>query len=82
MLEEHGPPDMLLLDWMLPGMSGLEVCHRVRQRWDPLRAAHPDGHRQGRRESISAAFDAGASDYITKPFLGAELRSRVTRTCG
>ncbi|HEV2150110.1 MAG TPA: response regulator [Longimicrobiaceae bacterium] len=77
MLEEDGLPDVLLLDWMLPGMSGLEVCHRVRQRWDAyllpilMVTARADG------ESVYAAFDAGANDYVTKPFRGAELRARI-----
>jgi signal transduction histidine kinase len=78
LIEEHGPPDVLLLDWMLPGMSGLEVCHRVRQRWDAVALPILLVTAKADAESISAAFDAGASDYITKPFLGAELRSRVS----
>lgn len=77
LLEEAELPDVLLLDWMLPGMSGLEVCHRVRLRWDAyvlpilMVTAKTDA------ESIYAAFDAGASDYIAKPFRGAELRARI-----
>lgn len=35
-LEEGTLPDVVLLDWMLPGISGLEICHQVRRRWDPL----------------------------------------------
>jgi len=76
-LETAGPPDLLLLDWMLPGVSGLEVCHRVRRRWDPLELPVLMVTARSDAESISAAFDAGASDYLTKPYLGAELRSRV-----
>jgi two-component system, NtrC family, sensor kinase len=76
-LELHGPPDLLLLDWMLPEVSGLEVCHRVRRRWDPLELPVLMVTARADAESISAAFDAGASDYLTKPYLGAELRARV-----
>jgi two-component system, NtrC family, sensor kinase len=50
----------------------------VRQRWDPVALPVLLVTAKADAESISAAFDAGASDYITKPFLGAELRSRVT----
>lgn len=77
LLEARCPPDVLLLDWMLPGISGLEVCHRVRQTWDALALPILMVTARTDAESISAAFDAGASDYITKPFLGAELRARI-----
>ncbi|HET7276409.1 MAG TPA: ATP-binding protein [Longimicrobiaceae bacterium] len=76
-LEEEDPPDMLLLDWMLPEVSGLEICHRVRQKWDSLSLPILMVTARADPASISAAFDAGANDYITKPFLGAELRARV-----
>lgn len=76
-LEEEGPPDVLLLDWMLPGVSGLEVCHRARQRWDALALPILMVTAKTDAESIYAAFDAGASDYVGKPFRGAELRARI-----
>lgn len=76
-LDENGPPDVLLLDWMLPGMSGLDICHRVRQRWDTLALPILMVTAKTDAESISAAFDAGANDYITKPYLASELRARV-----
>ncbi|HET8654497.1 MAG TPA: response regulator [Longimicrobiaceae bacterium] len=77
MLENDATPDLLLLDWMLPEISGLEICHRVRERWDPLSLPILMVTAKTDAESISAAFDAGASDYLTKPFLGAELRARI-----
>jgi len=77
LLDTEGPPDLLLLDWMLPGVSGLEICHRVRQRWDQLELPILMVTAKADAESISAAFDAGASDYLAKPFLGAELRARI-----
>ncbi|HEX8393118.1 MAG TPA: ATP-binding protein [Longimicrobium sp.] len=76
-LDEQGPPDLLLLDWMLPGISGLEVCHSARQRWDALRLPILMVTARTDPESIYAAFDAGASDYVGKPFRGAELRARI-----
>ncbi|HET7322205.1 MAG TPA: response regulator [Longimicrobiaceae bacterium] len=77
LLEDEAPPDILLLDWMLPEVSGLEICHRVRERWDPITLPILMVTAKTDAESISAAFDAGASDYLTKPFLGAELRARI-----
>ncbi|HEU0013569.1 MAG TPA: response regulator [Longimicrobium sp.] len=76
-LEAEGAPDLLILDWMLPEISGLEVCHAARQRWDTLRLPILMVTAKADPESIYAAFDAGASDYIAKPFRGAELRARV-----
>jgi len=74
---DEGPPDLLLLDWMLPGVSGLEVCHQARERWDPLRLPILMVTAKTDPESVYAAFDAGASDYVAKPFRGAELRARI-----
>jgi signal transduction histidine kinase len=77
LLDEQGAPDLLLLDWMLPGVSGLEICHAARQRWDALRLPILMVTAKTDPESVYAAFDAGASDYVGKPFRGAELRARI-----
>ncbi|HKP76465.1 MAG TPA: response regulator [Longimicrobiaceae bacterium] len=77
MLQDQGPPDLLLLDWMLPGVSGLEICHLARERWDALRLPILMVTAKTDPESVYAAFDAGASDYVAKPFRGAELRARI-----
>ena len=68
-------PDLLLLDWMLPGISGLEICKRLRQTGDRvpivlLTAKDEIGDRV-------AGLDAGADDYIVKPFSLEELLARV-----
>ena len=76
-LDGDPPPDLLLLDWMLPGVSGLEVCHAARRRWDALQLPILMVTARTDPESVYAAFDAGASDYVTKPFRGAELRARI-----
>lgn len=76
-IEEGPAPDILLLDWMLPEVSGLEICQRVRERRNPLALPILMVTAKTDAESIAAAFAAGASDYLTKPFLGAELRARV-----
>lgn len=77
MVEEGPLPDVMLVDWMLPDSTGLEICRRIRERWDELALPILVVTAKTDAESISAAFAAGASDYITKPFMGAELRARV-----
>ena len=76
-LDEGGRPDLILLDWMLPGMSGLQLCHHVRTRWDALQLPILMVTARTDPESVYAAFDAGANDYVTKPFRGAEIRARI-----
>ena len=68
---------LAILDWMMPGMSGLDVCRRVRQsqRKDYLYVIILTA--KGRQEDIIEGMDAGADDYITKPFDSAELRVRL-----
>jgi len=77
MVEEPPTPDVLLLDWLLPEITGLDVCRRIRERYDPLALPILMITTKADPESVSAAFSAGASDYLTKPYLGAELRARV-----
>jgi signal transduction histidine kinase len=76
-LEQGLIPDLLLLDWMLPEVSGLEVCRRIRTRLDALDLPILMITAKADPESIAAAFEAGATDYLTKPFLAAELRARI-----
>lgn len=77
LVEESPLPDVMLVDWMLPEATGIEICRRIRERWDELALPILMVTAKTDAESISAAFAAGANDYITKPFLGAELRARV-----
>lgn len=76
-LDSSPTPDLLLLDWMLPGVSGLEICRSVRERWDPVALPVLMVTARTDPESITSAFEAGANDYLTKPFLGSELRARI-----
>lgn len=70
-------PDLILLDIMMPGMDGFEVCAQLKA--DEVTRDIPIICLTARtdRESVIRAFDAGAVDYLTKPFDGAELSSRV-----
>jgi two-component system response regulator VicR len=67
-------PDLIVLDLMLPGLDGLEVCHRLRQH-----SAVPIIMLTARNEEADKliGFTTGADDYITKPFSPAELVLRV-----
>jgi two-component system sensor histidine kinase/response regulator len=70
-------PDLVLLDLVMPAMDGVEVCRRLRA--DPVTASLPviilTAHHE--REPLVRAFDAGAVDYVTKPFVPEELLARV-----
>lgn len=67
-------PDLLILDLMMPDLNGLEVCHRVREFSDlPIIVLSA----KGEERSKVAALDAGADDYVTKPFSLEELLARV-----
>ena len=73
----EAPPDLLLLDWMLPTMSGIEVCRQIRRR--PVTRTLPVIMLTARAEEQDAVrgLDTGADDYITKPFSTRELVARV-----
>jgi two-component system KDP operon response regulator KdpE len=67
-------PDLIVLDLGLPDMDGLEVCRRVRARWDtPIVVLSA----RGAEKDKVAALDEGADDYVTKPFGTGELLARV-----
>ncbi|MBI4641649.1 MAG: response regulator [Candidatus Tectomicrobia bacterium] len=72
-------PALILLDWLLPGRDGLEVCRLLRADADPRLRAIPVVVLTSltREEDITAAFEAGATDYLTKPFSPANVRARV-----
>jgi DNA-binding response OmpR family regulator len=68
------PPDLVVLDLMLPGIDGLEVCRRLRERWPiPVVMLTALGDETDRL----AGFEHGADDYVTKPFSPRELAMRV-----
>lgn len=76
------PPDLMLLDMMMPGMDGFGLLAEIKQRPELLRlpvvfltAAHD-------RDLLLRAFDAGAVDYVTKPFMPEELLARVDAHIG
>jgi len=71
-------PALLLLDWMLPGMDGLELCRRVRSLPDGSRPVIIVVTARDRTEDLDAVLEAGADDYVTKPIELVLLRVRLT----
>ncbi|WP_248964459.1 response regulator transcription factor [Sphaerisporangium perillae] len=68
------PPDLLVLDLMLPGMDGLQVCKKLRERWPvPVIMLTALGEEIDR----VVGLETGADDYVTKPFSPRELALRV-----
>ncbi len=70
-------PDLILLDWMLPGVSGLEFARRLKR--DPRTSAIPIIMLTAKTEEVDKiqGLDIGVDDYITKPFSTRELLARV-----
>ena len=80
--EAHDPdrgaaPDLLLLDWMLPQLSGLELCRRLRRRADTAHLPIIMLTARGEEPDRLRGLDTGADDFISKPFSPAELIARV-----
>ncbi|HSO43092.1 MAG TPA: phosphate regulon transcriptional regulator PhoB [Rhodospirillales bacterium] len=75
-VEEH-QPDLVILDWMLPGTSGISLCQRLRGRAETR--ALPIIMLTARSEEADRirGFDSGADDYVVKPFSPSELVARV-----
>jgi two-component system, cell cycle response regulator len=76
-LQQPDPPKLAVLDWLMPRMDGLELCKRIRARQQEaytyiivLTAKH-------QRSDVIAGLDAGADDYVIKPFAPDELRVRL-----
>ena len=71
---EQGPA-LAILDWMMPGMDGLQVCRRVRERKKMVYVIMLTS--LGAKESIVEGLHAGADDYLSKPFDKNELLARI-----
>ena len=77
LLARESPPDLVLLDWMIEGVSGIEVCRRLRRL--PATANVPIIMLTARGEEADRirGLETGADDYVTKPFSPRELIARV-----
>lgn len=76
-LQNHEDARIALLDWMMPEMDGVEVCKRIRQQTDSPYIYIILLTAKGSQEDISTGLNAGADDYIIKPFDQNELYSRL-----
>jgi two-component system sensor histidine kinase ChiS len=70
-------PDLVVLDVMMPGMSGLEVAKAIRERYDLLDVPIVMVTARSRTRDVIAGFEHGANDYVVKPFVKDELLARV-----
>jgi len=76
-LQRQDAPQMAILDWMMPGLDGIELCRRIRsQHLGPYKYVLLLTGR-GSKEDVVAGLEAGADDYLIKPFHVNELRARV-----
>ena len=77
MLVAENPPDLILLDWMMPHVSGLEVCRRLKMR--PETRAIPIIMLSARSEEVDKVrgLETGADDYVIKPYSIIELMARL-----
>ena len=74
---ENLKPDIILLDWMLPNMSGLEICRQIRSTKDLKTTPIIFLTAKGEEEDKLRGLDTGADDYVTKPFSQMELLARI-----
>ena len=70
-------PDLIVLDWMLPKISGIEVCRRLRQRPESRNAPIIMLTARGEESDRIRGLDTGADDYVVKPVSMSELAARV-----
>jgi two-component system phosphate regulon response regulator PhoB len=77
MMAEEAPPDLVLLDWMLPKVPGIEVCRRLRQRSDARNTPIVMLTARGDESDRIRGLDLGADDYVSKPFSVSELMARL-----
>jgi two-component system, OmpR family, phosphate regulon response regulator PhoB len=70
-------PDLVLLDWMLPQLSGIEVCRRLRSRQETRNVPIIMLTARGEESDRIRGLDTGADDYLTKPFSMMELLARL-----
>jgi two-component system phosphate regulon response regulator PhoB len=76
-LAEEVRPDLILLDWMIEGISGIEVCRRLRRRTATANVPIIMLTARGEEDDRIRGLDTGADDYLTKPFSPKELVARA-----
>jgi CheY-like chemotaxis protein len=76
-LQRQDAPQLVMLDWMMPGRSGIDVCRWIRARPRPVPTYVIFLTSRGSSEDVVEGLEAGADDYICKPFNSEELRARI-----
>ncbi|WP_338015853.1 ATP-binding protein [Paenibacillus mesophilus] len=69
--------DCVVVDWMMPGMTGLELCRNIRERYSLTALPILMLTARSRAEDVQAGFQAGANDFLSKPVDAGELRARI-----
>jgi two-component system, OmpR family, phosphate regulon response regulator PhoB len=77
LLAEESPPDVVILDWMIEGVSGIEVCRRLRRKAATANVPIIMLTARGEEDDRIRGLETGADDYVTKPFSPRELVARV-----
>jgi two-component system, cell cycle response regulator len=76
-LQQERPPDLLILDWVMPGIDGMELCQRIREQQSASYQYILIVTANDARQDVVRGLEAGADDYLTKPFDKGELRARL-----
>jgi two-component system phosphate regulon response regulator PhoB len=77
LLVDERLPDLIVLDWMLPKVSGIEVCRRLRQKGESRNVPVIMLTARGEETDRIRGLDTGADDYVVKPFSMTELAARI-----
>jgi two-component system phosphate regulon response regulator PhoB len=77
LMAREAAPDIVLLDWMIEGLSGIEVCRRLRRMPETQNVPIIMLTARGEEEDRVRGLETGADDYVTKPFSPRELVARV-----
>ena len=77
LMAREAPPDLVILDWMIEGISGLEVCRRLRRLPETANVPIIMLTARGEETDRIRGFETGADDYVTKPFSPRELLART-----
>jgi len=76
-LRAEDAPPLAILDWMMPGIDGVEVCRQVRQSFSGTPTYIILLTAKTEKDDVVTGLEAGADDYLTKPFERTELRARI-----
>jgi C4-dicarboxylate-specific signal transduction histidine kinase len=76
-LQDEEPPRLAILDWMMPGLDGVELCHRLRKRAGVSYVYVILVTCRNEKGDVIQGLDSGADDFVTKPFEPDELKSRL-----